>query len=171
MDEARQSGFTLVELLVTLSVLAILVALAAPAMGQYLERTRLRLATEQLSQELKRARNHALVFQQPVFFSVRSVTPHRWCTDWSTQTDCDCFSTATACDARQHQSRMTSTDFRHIALQVPGARHGLRFSPVRGTASATSILLDSENYQTRIIVSPLGRVRTCSPDLGGYRPC
>ena len=60
MEDTGRSGFTLVELLVTLAVVALLVTVAAPAMARFLDQARLRAATQTLAQELRQARNHAL---------------------------------------------------------------------------------------------------------------
>lgn len=179
MDETRQSGFTLFELLVTLALVALLAGLAMPAMARFLDNARLGSATEALSQELRHARNHALTHRQTVYFSI-SASPNQWCYGWSDRVDCDCRAAdddSTACTTgdgylnRIH--RQSSTEFPSIQLNTvrsPGSRT-IRFSPVRGTASADSFILRNNKRELRVIVSPLGRVRICSRDAHRFPPC
>ncbi|MEA2079584.1 MAG: GspH/FimT family pseudopilin [Pseudomonadota bacterium] len=179
MEDTRQSGFTLLELLVTLAVVGLLAGLAVPAMGRLLDTARLRSAAEAFAQELQQARNQALTHQQSIYFSL-SVSAQRWCYGWSELAACDCKAgdtEASACrtgsDSRQRIHRRLSTDFPSVELNTTrrAASRTLHFSPVRGTASADSFALRNGAGELRVIVSPLGRVRICSTDGRGYRAC
>jgi type II secretion system protein H len=179
MEDTRHSGFTLLELLVTLVLVGLLAGLAVPAMGRLLDTARLRSATEAFSQELQQARNHALSHQQSVYFSL-SVSADRWCYGWSEVAACDCKagdSEAAVCrtgsDSQQRVHRRFSTDFPSVKLNTTRrtALRSLHFSPVRGTASADSFALHNDAGELHVIVSPLGRVRICSTDGRGYATC
>jgi len=179
MEDSRHSGFTLLELLVTLALVSLLAGLAVPAMGRFLDTARLRSATEALAQELQQARNHALSHQQNVYFSL-AVSAQRWCYGWSQLAACDCTagtSAANACHTGSERQRRVhyrlSTDFPSVELNTtrPVALRTLRFSPVRGTAGADSFALRNDAGELRVIVSPLGRVRICSTDERGYPAC
>jgi type IV fimbrial biogenesis protein FimT len=179
MDDTRRSGLTLIELLVTLALVGLLAGLAVPAMGRFVETARLRSAAEVLSQELRRARNNALTHQQTKYFSVFA-SPEEWCYGWGEFPACDCRAGdagASACrtgrdDQRQLHHRL-STDFPGVELNTtrPATFRTLRFSPVRGTASADSFSLRNRAGELRVIVSPLGRVRICSTGQAGYPAC
>ena len=179
MEDTGRSGFTLLELLVTLAVVGLLLGLAVPTMGRLVDSARLRSAAEAFSQELKQARNHALTHQQNVYFSV-SVIADRWCYGWSDAVACDCGasdSAATACrtgrDSVAQIHRRLSSDFPAIELMTKGraAPRSLRFSPLRGIASADSFTLRNDAGELRVIVSPLGRIRICSTPGRGYSAC
>jgi type II secretion system protein H len=179
MEESRHSGFTLLELLVTLALVGLLAGLAVPAMGRFLDAARLRSATEAFAQELQQARNHALTHQLSVYFSL-SVSAQRWCYGWSDIAACDCKagnSEATFChtgsDSQQQVHYRLSTDFPSVELNTTRrvALRTLHFSPVRGTASADSFALRNDAGELRVIVSPLGRVRICSTAGRGYPAC
>ena len=179
MEDTRRSGFTLLELLVTLALVGLLVGIALPAMGRILDSARLRSATEALSQELRQARNHALSHRQSVYFSL-SVSADRWCYGWSDGPSCDCTagdSEATACrtgnDSQRRIHRRFSTDFPSVELRTTrrATFRVLKFSPLRGTASADSFALRNRAGELRVIVSPLGRTRICSTDGHGFPAC
>lgn len=177
MDDAQHEGFTLVELLVTLTIAALLAGVAAPAMARFIDNTRLRAATGDLARELVLARSHAYTFRKPIYFNV-TVTGAAWCYGWGEAADCDCRSTESTCQTLEsdltREHRQTSADYPQVRLLAGNNRRTsqlLRFSPVRGTATATTLELENRNSQTRVIISILGRVRTCSPDMAGYPPC
>lgn len=68
-----QRGFTLVEIMVTLGVLAIVAALATPAIMQMAPNMRLRTATNDLHANLMRAKSRAVKDNRNVGFSVTTV--------------------------------------------------------------------------------------------------
>src|SRR5688500_13977588 len=91
-QRSRAAGFSLVELMVTLAMLAILVALAAPAFSDFQERSAVRGATEQFVGLIAQARFEAAKRNRPV-----SVTVTRdgelWCGGAieGDATTCNCF--------------------------------------------------------------------------------
>ena len=57
---ALHRGFTLIEVLVTMSILALLLALGAPAMGTYLQNSKLAAATSSIYSAVQTARTEAI---------------------------------------------------------------------------------------------------------------
>lgn len=70
----HQPGFTLVEIMVTLGVLAIVAALASPAIMQMAPNMRLRTATNDLHANLMRAKSRAVKDNRNVVFTVSTVS-------------------------------------------------------------------------------------------------
>ncbi|MGD2076269.1 MAG: GspH/FimT family protein [Gammaproteobacteria bacterium] len=176
MEDHRRSGLTLVELLVTLTLLAILVGLAAPAMAVFVDRARLRSATQALAQELRQARDHAISHRKTVYFSISARTD-RWCYGWRDDAPCRCDSPAPSAQCRSAEDgplqTQSVTDFPGVQLLASrrAATRGVRFSPIRGTATGATFRLRSRHGEARVILSPLGRVRVCSPSDGAAAPC
>jgi general secretion pathway protein H len=67
---SRRAGFTLIEMVVVLTVLALLYAVAAPAAAPFFGRPRLEMATRDLVTALKEARSQAVVGLRDVRFTV-----------------------------------------------------------------------------------------------------
>jgi len=178
MDDQGHTGFTLLELLVTLAIVAILVGVAVPAMTGHLDKTRLRAASEALVQELQQARNHAINYRKTVYFSY-SITTSSWCFGWSDSGPCDCHTDiddrrcGTSSTDKLHIHRQSTEDFPSVRLvsNQSTPQSTLQFSPLRGTVTAASFVLRSRDAELKVIVSPLGRVRLCSPDGWSYLAC
>ena len=62
----RSSGFTLIELMVTIAVLAIIVGMAAPSINSQLANQRVKSTTATLVNALKEAKNESLIRRQEV---------------------------------------------------------------------------------------------------------
>jgi prepilin-type N-terminal cleavage/methylation domain-containing protein len=74
------AGFTLVELLVVMGIIAVAAALTIPNIAGYLRNSRIRAATSQLSGEIQAARNRAITknVNLGVVFLTRSATTYQW---------------------------------------------------------------------------------------------
>jgi len=64
MDKSRRAGFTLIELMVTLSVAAILMAIAIPNIRNFLSNNRLSSGVNDLLHSIQVARTEAIKRQQ-----------------------------------------------------------------------------------------------------------
>lgn len=180
MEDAGHSGFTLIEVLVTVSLVALLAGLAVPAMGHLIDSARLRGAAETLVQELRQARNRALNFQQTVYFSFSRNAGENWCYGWSDRAGCNCRLDTNHPDAclsgageAARLQRQLSSNFPAISLGTPAAAttFKLQFAAIRGTARAASIRLGNNAGEVRVIISPLGRVRACASRGRVFVPC
>lgn len=98
----RRSGFTLIELMVTVAVVVILAMLALPSFHSFRQRSALRGATEQVQSFWDQARFEAAKRNQMVKVGV-ATSGTNFCLGAATTTDrddttpCDCF-TANACN-------------------------------------------------------------------------
>lgn len=78
----RARGFTLIELMVSLAVLAILAGLAAPSVAEMVGRQRLRTATSDVVNSLIRARSTAIKMQRNVIMQPASAGT-AWAGGWN----------------------------------------------------------------------------------------
>ncbi|NHZ97332.1 GspH/FimT family pseudopilin [Massilia sp. CCM 8734] len=79
--QPRQGGFTVLELMAVISMLAVLSAIAAPAFSEMLGKSRLRSASSDLFTAMLRARSEAI--DRRVDVTVRATTEGAWHSGWS----------------------------------------------------------------------------------------
>ncbi len=170
-------GFSLVELLVTISVIAILSVAAVPAFQSMIESRRLIAATEGVYAHLQFARSEAVKFGLPANLNISVKTGTPWCLGISNTTaSCNC-NTQGACvygPAAVMERNLIGSAFTNVTLttnqanvQVDGIRGG--FGGTSGTITLTSA---PSSLTTQIVFSRLGRVKICSASgVGGYPSC
>lgn len=95
--DRRVQGFTLIELMVTLAVMAILTVVAVPAFMEFRQRTALQGAADQFVSAWDQARFDALRRDANLFVSLRNDSG-AVCLGVDTTGACDCRSTATGTD-------------------------------------------------------------------------
>ena len=186
MDDRAASGYTLVELVVTLAVLAMLIGWALPAFSDLIDSQRLRAAALHIAADLRHARNEALTRRSTQPVGVSFSPGSDWCYGISQQLPCACtqadWRAPDAClldVARERRLQRASADL-HPSVEILDARFSggsvTRFDPIRGLAQAGTVRLRStRGKQVEIRVSLLGRVRICTPDdaprLAGFASC
>jgi len=181
------NGFTLIEMMVVLAVLAIIVTAAVPGMGSFLDSNKLRGATGDFYADMQYARSESIKRNINVSVSITSDGGTSWCYGISTSAGCDCTITdstdASACVLPQSGENIlkvgVSSEFTGIRLTSPSGSNQTvaTFDPVRGIATTTgSVVFESHNnLETHVEVSALGKVNACTPSGGksvtGYSTC
>lgn len=180
------SGFSLIELMVTVAVLAILVTTAVPAMQNFADKNRVIGASEAIYGQLQMARSEAVKQSADMVVVFTGGTP--WCMGFSrnTGTPCDCTLTdpeaADACsvvaDGTNRVLKVVSgANFTGVTMG-DGAPAAVTFNGVRGTTDGgdqSVPFASAHGKQMQVQVNALGRVRLCSPSgsgaVGGYPTC
>jgi type IV fimbrial biogenesis protein FimT len=148
-------GLTLLELMITLAVLAVLGALALPSMGSQLERQRLRHAAQTLASDISEAR--FLAAQRGQTVHVEAHEGPAWCWSVSTSTNCACGSKS-ACTIHS----VTPREHPGVKLLEPLQVHldpgGLPGAP------ASTTLESAGGARLRVEVSAQGRARVCAAE-------
>jgi len=183
-------GFTLAELMVTLAVVGIVTALAAPSLSGFIERLRLSGAAELAYSQLTFARNEAVKRSKPIFVSFEADGSPNWsfgitdriggCDPAITEPEAP---TACSIDLDNDPSTADRALFRfssedHPNVSLPSPRFGVAqsipcasglsasdtcFDPMRGTARNGSAHFTAGAYAASTVISVMGRTRICTP--------
>jgi type IV fimbrial biogenesis protein FimT len=170
-------GYSLLEIMVVLGIVAITVGAAAPAITDFQERYRLEGQSGELVTDLHYIRSEALARNQPLRISFSSDGAGGCYVLHSGEAgDCDCASDGTALCHDPDNAIIKSVGFaasRGIRLQANVI--SMLFDPGRGTTTpAGSVnLIGTSGNTIRQVVSITGRTRSCSPDgrVSGYKAC
>jgi type IV fimbrial biogenesis protein FimT len=182
MPMRTQGGTTLMELLVTLSLLLVIVTATVPSLGAVIERSRLRAVVERLRADITLAQAEARRRSRTVVLSFdRSQDGAQWCYGLTLAERCDCRiqSGPDACALDPGVSTAVSSDrSRGVRSAAPpfalsGGR--LVIAAARPTLTAGSARFASAHGAAEVRVASSGRVRLCSPDgelrLASLDPC
>lgn len=157
-------GFTLLEAVVTLVIVAILAAAAVPAYTHYVSRQRLRHVAELLEQDLRRARATSVEDHTHTFVSFTS--GRDWCWGSSRQGPCDCATGLPRCE----MGVVTAREYKGTLLQ---AGRTVTFEAGLGKALGWVMigLSNDQNQQIHLDLNPLGRPSLCGPDAPRANAC
>ena len=162
-------GLTLMEVMVTVAIMAILLVLAVPSFNSFLVRGRLTGAAEALAQDLQLAKSEALRRNAEVRFSFSSGSP--WCYgSIASSTACNC-TTASACTLRQ----VDGSAYAGVTMAMPNptfADNTAIFTARQGLANAGTVEFTHPNAGTlRVSLGAAGQVSICSTSGGlGHHP-
>lgn len=174
-----QRGFTLIEVLITIAVLAILVSIAAPSFFETIERRKLEGAAEELYSYLQFARSESIKRATDVRVHFTNTSGTAWCYGLSVGIACNC-TVANSC-AIDGVSKMVNQD-NHPGITMNGSTQpfsgSFAFDNRRGTITGGGGGVTFVNsYAIRVKVSGLGRIKICRnddtsfPDLFSYPDC
>ena len=162
MNRQKNTGMTLIEVMVVVAIIGIVVAIAVPSFSTMLENQRIKGAAEAVLADLRWARAEAIKRNAPVRVTFTTGS------SWSYTINGDPTGTNTLLKT------VNGSDFPSTALQT--ARFAGRvafttFDPVRGTnLNNGTATITSNNLSAGVKVSTLGRVRICG-SMGGYDAC
>ena len=185
----RQGGVTLIELMITLAVLAILLALAGPSFAEFFEKNRLRGAADDITSLLANARQEAVARDRDVRVTVGGSTT-AWCVGANAAanpatsaapvpaaTACDC-TNAAQCMVGGQRFAVSSANYGEVTIDAVGDTftYDSKLGTVDNLVGATFDLTSpSGDYVLRIAVKPLGQSRVCVPAgstaVSGFRSC
>jgi prepilin-type N-terminal cleavage/methylation domain-containing protein len=176
MGPRGPKGFTLIELMVAIAILAILVTLAAPSFNSFIDKYRVKRAADTVSAFLINAKSEAIKRNTAVRAVFQSAGGGAtWCAGMTTAASCDCM-VANACQIDGADRLVRGGDYKGIVLESPADGAVFSFTPLRGTVNSGNAQVRSvDGLQVRVRVSGTGRIRLCSPsgsgNVGGYPVC
>ena len=186
----RQSGFTLVELMIVVAVVILLLVIAVPSFAKFIDRSRLKGAAEAIVSMIGSARTASVQRNRDVAISFGGSSP-AWCVGANGATDPgtkgDAVSTATACDCTTSSnctvgtmSNFTIDSSNYNSVTMGTQPSSFTFDSKLGTVSdlsSPSVTLTSPAgaYKLTLTVAPLGQPSLCvpsgSPSIPGYSSC
>lgn len=192
----QNKGFTALELMITLAVLGVILAIAAPSVSGYKDKRRVIEVAEAIYSQLQFARSEGLARSQNLsaIFTANNTTT--WKMGLSTNASCvlsklpnnadvsdachlfvsDGDATLDPGDGTTDRDdlvyyTLNSADFSNVIVSTTAG--AVTFDSVRGTANGATIRVKfGTQYQINVVVAPVGRIRLCSPagamHVGGY---
>ncbi len=160
-------GFTLLELVITLAVLAVLSTLALPSLGSHVDRGRLVGTAELLAADLADARFEAARQGRPLHVVAHGGS--QWCWSVATAPGCGC-ATPEACQLKTVQAN----DHPGVNLLDP---FSVQLHPGGEANGQPGRLQGRQGQRLRVALTPLGRARICAETpapaahTGRYPPC
>ena len=166
LDETRQHGFSLIELIITITLIGILASVAVPSYRDTVEKNRLNAALQSLKGDLQLARSESIKRSSVVTLSTSSGASGSWCYGLTeSSTGCDCSQPSSGsnfCEIR----RVLGSDHESTSLT---SSMNISFDSRRSATTATSLGVTSANHSAQINVNSAGLSRVCGGDL--YAAC
>lgn len=177
-------GFTLVELLVTLALMAILLSMGAPLLTTWTANARVRAVAEQLGNDLRLTQSEALRRNRQTVFALTNATPalnatatedgSRWFAQalplMAGETLSDAHFILASSNARQNKVSLTGpavTCFNAIGRPTSNSATGLGENCIAPTSATTPVQYEvsatSSDRPLRVSVFMGGQVRLCNP--------
>lgn len=186
---ARQRGVTLIELMVTLAIVAIVVFAVLPDIGSWMRNTQIRNAAESIEAGLQRARNEAVHRNRTVQFTLVSLTdpanidnscaPSSTAASWVISLadptgNCGAANNVTPFVVDSHAMADGSSTVSVSAVQADGATaaSSVTFDGLGRIVSAAPIASIDVTHASagtrplRIVLTASGSIRTCDPNMG-----
>lgn len=159
-------GFTLLEMLVTLALMAILMSIAVPTYAGFAARHRLKSASDMLVLDLRQARLDAI--QRNASVHVVAHAGAQWCYAVSTDPGCDCRAADTSCAIR----RVDSSEFSGVVMDSARAV-GFDGRLGRSVPASVALLSTGDGLAATVRVQASGRPSACSSGkpMNGYPAC
>ncbi|MEJ7745665.1 MAG: GspH/FimT family pseudopilin [Luteimonas sp.] len=186
-DRSECSGFTLIELMVTIAVLAILLAVALPSFADFFDKYRLRGAVDDVVSVISNARAESVKADRDVNISFGGTAP-QWCVGANAAVDpaggvatpgaiaCDC---AVAAQCQVGGQRLAVDVGKHAGVTIGGTPAAFIFDSKLGLVTplapqSATFTSATGKYALRVNVNPLGQAVVCVPSgpaIAGVPTC
>lgn len=168
-------AFTLVELLISLVILAILLTVAVPSYNALFTRQELLGSTQQLYQFLTLARSQAIKNNQKIYVHFcKNATSEEWRMAQSTVANCDCFendnTSSNYCSVNSEQFNQQLVDGKSVFLfskDITFSSNRTSYNTMRFSTVSGHISLEEKGGSRLQVKQSAMRLSICAP--GGAR--
>ena len=190
MFDKKQNGVTVLELLISMAVLAGILATAVPNYSKFVAKRRTAGAVETMHAYIENAKMESIKRNQSVTVRFRNTWDgSKWCFGATLGTTaCNCVTTNTAaadhCDIDGLDTKMWYSDFGNVEIgnidTFSGGVKTFTFDPARGMLSnpadsgSFELVSNDNEYKVKLSVNGLGRIQMCTDSghkLVGYKTC
>ena len=200
MQPKLQSGFTMIELMITLTVAAVLAVLAVPTFSDLLQKSKLRGATDDIVNLLNTSRANESSSNATSMSpckgpllgagAISASDPANVGDAVPAVAACDCTATTVACLVGGQNALVSSADYNGVTISgvanaITYGTGGVTFDKKFGamdlslapstTTSVVTVTSPSGKFSTQIFLYPLGQTYVCvpstSPFVSGYPSC
>lgn len=182
--QRKQSGVTLHELMVGLSVTAILLSIAAPSYSEFVSKRRVAGATNLIAMYLEDVKMQSIKRNAFIAVSYKvSEDGSQWClgATLGKDTSCDCAAVPSECLIDSTASTISQSTYEEFdRIKTTFTEGTMTFDPVRGILTDPANALNmqikhtTEDFRVNVSVNATGTVRKCTPaahELVGYPTC
>jgi type IV fimbrial biogenesis protein FimT len=184
----KQSGVTLVELMISLSIVAILLTLSAPSFSGFIAKRQITGSTNLIGAYFENVKMEAAKRNRFVTITYKE-DGGDWCfgAELGEHQKCDCLAAAETTDCKLDTggnpitlSNTSDPGFANLLITIDLSNDDhFDINPVRGTISHTEkvdieITDQNQDFQVNITVTPTGRVSKCTSSdhrLNGFPTC
>jgi type IV fimbrial biogenesis protein FimT len=161
MRHTKQSGVTLIELLIGIAILGVLGTIAVPSYTEFIANTQIRTITESVRNGLQLARAEAVKRNATVTFTLNAGN-----TSWVV----GCATATANCPATIQSKAAKEGGAGTVTVAVTGA-NPVSFTNLGGVVAISQVDVDSSTISTassknlRVRVGAGGNVRVCDPNI------
>ena len=180
----KQAGVTLSELMVALSVIAILMSLSAPSYSEFISKRKVAGAANLVAMFFENVKMESV--KRNEFASItykKAENGTDWCLGAVMGRDlaCDCMAETTECLMDSVPTILSNESFAEFSDLLASFEEGtISYDPVRGilTDPAAAVIMEikhsDEDFRVNVSVNATGSIRKCTPashELVGYATC